>query len=138
MTRQLAIVTTHPIQYYSPLFRQLAVHEGWALNVLYCGHASAEEQSAAGFGTAFEWDIPLLDGYAHRFLTNVARRPSIATYAGLDTPELATLIHARKFDAVVVHGWHYKSAWQAMAACRKAGVPVLVRSDSHLKTPARR
>jgi glycosyltransferase involved in cell wall biosynthesis len=133
-SRRIAIVSTHPIQYFSPLFRQLAVHDGWKLNVLYCHQATAEEQSAAGFGSSFEWDIPLLDGYPYRFLNNVARRPSVASYAGLDTPELADLIHDRRFDAVVVHGWHYKSAWQAIRACWKAGVPVLVRSDSHLRT----
>jgi glycosyltransferase involved in cell wall biosynthesis len=132
--RRVAFVSTHPIQYFSPLFRQLAVYDGWKLNVLYCHRATAEEQSAAGFGNSFEWDIPLLDGYRYGFLNNVSRRPSLASYAGLDTPELAALIHDRQFDAVVVHGWHYKSAWQAIRACRKAGVPVLVRSDSHLRT----
>jgi len=132
---RIAIVATHPIQYYSPLFRKLAEYDGWRLEVLYCRQADAEEQGAAGFGGAFEWDIPLLDGYPYRFLRNVARKPSIATSAGLDTPEVEHLIGERRFDAVVVHGWHYKSAWQAIRACWKAGIPVLVRSDSHLKTP---
>lgn len=132
---RVAIVTTHPIQYYSPLFRQLAAHSGWELKVLYCHRATAGEQSAAGFGRSFDWDIPLLDGYPYQFLNNVARRPSISSPAGLDTPEVATLIRARQFDAVVVHGWHYKSAWQAIRACWKAQLPVLVRSDSHLATP---
>jgi glycosyltransferase involved in cell wall biosynthesis len=36
---------------------------------------------------------------------------------------------------MVLSGWHYKSAWQAIRACWKTGTPVLVRSDSHLKTP---
>jgi glycosyltransferase involved in cell wall biosynthesis len=132
---RVAIVTTHPIQYYSPLFRKLAEYNGWRLEVMYCRQASAEEQGAAGFGGAFEWDVPLLDGYPYRFLRNVARKPSIATRAGMDTPEVAHSIGDGRFDAVVVHGWHYKSAWQAIRACWKARVPVLVRSDSHLKTP---
>jgi glycosyltransferase involved in cell wall biosynthesis len=34
----------------------------------------------------------------------------------------------------MINGWHYKSAWQTMRACRKAGIPVMVRSDSHLHT----
>jgi len=132
---RVAILTTHPIQYYSPVFRKLAEYDGWRLDVLYCRQANAEEQGAAGFGRAFEWDVPLLDGYDHRFLRNVAAKPSIATPTGLDTPEVASLIAEKRFDAVVVHGWHYKSAWQAIRACWKARVPVLVRSDSHLKTP---
>jgi glycosyltransferase involved in cell wall biosynthesis len=32
----------------------------------------------------------------------------------------------------MVNGWNYKSAWQAIRACWKTGVKVLMRSDSHL------
>jgi glycosyltransferase involved in cell wall biosynthesis len=39
------------------------------------------------------------------------------------------------FDAFIVTGWHLKSYWQAVRACRRAGVSVLVRGDSQLGTP---
>ena len=131
---RLAILTTHPIQYHAPWFRALAVHPDVELDVIYCHHATPLEQAKAGFGVEFNWDISLLDGYSHRFLKNLAKRPTVNSFAGLDTPEIKSIIEKESFDAVLINGWHYKSAWQAMRACWNTGTPVMVRSDSHLKT----
>jgi glycosyltransferase involved in cell wall biosynthesis len=102
--------------------------------VWFCHKASSKEQADAGFGVAFDWDTPLLDGYNHRFLQNVSRQPSVNSYLGLDTPEVADLIQNEKPDALLVNGWHYKSAWQAMRKCWRTETPLMVRSDSHLRT----
>jgi glycosyltransferase involved in cell wall biosynthesis len=131
---KLAVLTTHAIQYHAAWFRALAAHPGIDLEILYCHQASPKEQAEAGFGVEFDWDVSLLDGYPHRFLRNVARRPGIAGFSGLDTPEIKDIIARERFDAVMINGWHYKSAWQAMRACWKTGTPVMVRSDSHLHT----
>jgi glycosyltransferase involved in cell wall biosynthesis len=131
-SKRLAILTTHPIQYHGAWFRRLAAEPRLSIEVFYCHQASAKEQASAGFGVEFDWNIPLLEGYPHRFLRNVARTPAIAGFAGLDTPEIKDTIARERFDAVMINGWHYKSSWQAMHACWKSGTPVMVRSDSHL------
>jgi glycosyltransferase involved in cell wall biosynthesis len=100
--------------------------------VFYCHQATAREQSEAGFGVEFDWDVSLLEGYPSQFLKNASRRPGLAGFSGLDTPEIKQIIASERFDAVMINGWHYKSAWQAMRACWKSGTPVMVRSDSHL------
>jgi glycosyltransferase involved in cell wall biosynthesis len=133
-SKRLAILTTHPIQYHGAWFRRLAAEPGLSIEVFYCHQATAKEQANAGFGVEFHWDVPLLEGYPHRFLRNVARTPSIHAFAGLDTPEIKDIIARERFDAVMINGWHYKSSWQAMRACWKSGTPVMVRSDSHLHT----
>jgi|SRR5882672_3282078 len=133
-SKRLAIVSTHPIQYHGQWFRRLASEPGLSIEVCYCRKATAAEQATAGFGVDFDWDVSLLDGYPHRFLRNVARRPGISGFSGLDTPEIKDIIERERFDAVMINGWHYKSAWQAMRACWKTGTPVMVRSDSHLHT----
>jgi glycosyltransferase involved in cell wall biosynthesis len=133
MEKRLAILTTHPIQYHGAWFRRLAAEPGLSLEVFYCHKATAKEQASAGFGVEFDWDVSLLDGYPHRFLRNVARQPAIAGFGGLDNPEIKNIIANEHFDAVMINGWHYKSAWQAMRACWKTGTPVMVRSDSHLQ-----
>lgn len=132
--KHLAIVSTHPIQYHTPWFQALAKHPNLDLVVYYCHHATPKEQSAAGFGVPFEWDIPLLEGYPYHFLKNVAKEPSIAYFNGLDVPEIADLIAQEHFDAVLVSGWTYKGAWQTFRACWRTRTPVMVRSDSHLHT----
>ena len=131
MTLRIGFLVSHPIQYYTPIFRELA--KRCDLTVYFAHRQTAEGQAAAGFGTAFEWDIDLLSGYRSQFLTNVARRKSTDTFRGCDTPEIADEIATGGFDAFVVPGWALLSYWQAVWACRRAGVPVLCRGDSHLK-----
>ena len=144
--KSLGILSTHPIQYQAPWFRELARHVN--LEVFFA-HRPDSRQQGEGFGHAFDWDVDLLSGYRHRFLRNVAPGPSPARFAGCDTPEIADIITSREllvggtssrdlplapFDAFIVNGWHVKSYWQAIRACRNAGVPVFVRGDSQLAT----
>lgn len=142
MTRKrLVILSTHPIQYHSPWFRSLAQHDEVDLDVWFCHQATPQDQAAAGFGVQFNWDVSLLDGYSSRFLKNVAPVATVNSYEGLDTPEVKSLIPGERPDAVIVNGWHYKSAWQAIRTCWQYQIPVMARSDSNLHTkrnPAKR
>jgi glycosyltransferase involved in cell wall biosynthesis len=131
---RLAVLATHPIQYQAPWYRALASCGAVELDVFFGHRASAKEQGDAGFGVAFEWDTPLLDGYRSQFLRNVAANPSVHRFNGIDTPEIGRLIATNAYDAVIVSGWNFKAAWQAMLACWRTGTPVMVRGDSHLYT----
>ena len=133
MTIRLAILASHPIQYHAPLFRELA--RQLDLTVFYCHQATPDQQSAAGFGEAFHWDIDLFDGYRSIFLRNVAQRPGADHFGGCDTPEIDHALREGRFDSLLVMGWHLKSFWQGVRAARQQCVPVLVRGDSHLDTP---
>ena len=130
---------------------------------MYFAHRPDAAQQGEGFGKSFSWDVDLLSGYRHRFLKNVSTRPSPSSFFGCDTPEIAKIIEGlqddgrrttgqqvsgqssvvsgqrpRRFDAFIVCGWHLKTYWQAIRACRRAGIPVLVRGDSQLMTPRSR
>ena len=132
---RLAFLSTHPIQYHSAWFRALAARPGLDLCVYYCHQATPREQAGAGFSVEFDWDVPLLEGYPYIFLKNVADLPGHGRFGGFDTPEIKEIIQRRECDAMLVNGWHYKSAWQAIWACWKSKVKVMVRGDSHLHTP---
>jgi len=132
---RVAIVSTHPIQYLAPWFRALACRKDIEFVVLYCHEATPQDQAKSGFGVEFAWNVSLLEGYEYEFLPNVSSKPGLASFLGLDTPDLSRRITKGEFDAVVVNGWHYKSAWQAIAECWRTGTPALARGDSHLKTP---
>ena len=130
MKRRIGFLVSHPIQYYAPIFRELA--QRCDLTVFFAHRQDAAGQGKAGYGVAFDWDVDLLSGYENRFLKNVARVPSTQTFAGCNTPEIAEEISAGRFDAFVVPGWSLRSYWQAVRACRRARVPVMVRGDSQL------
>ena len=133
MSLRIGFLVTHPIQYYTPIFRELAAL--CDLTVFFAHRQSAEQQAQAGFGVAFDWDIDLVSGYRSKFLENVSRNPSTDRFSGCDTPGIAREISEGRFDAFVVPGWGFRSFMQAVRACRRAEVPVFVRGDSQLVGP---
>lgn len=130
---RVGVLASHPIQYQAPIFRELARQVD--LKVFFAHRQTSQGQAAAGFNVAFEWDVDLLGGYEYKFLHNRAKHHSVNNYFGCDTPEIAEEIHQGEFDAFLITGWHLKSYWQAIRACRRYGVPVMVRGDSQLGTP---
>jgi glycosyltransferase involved in cell wall biosynthesis len=130
---KLAVVGSHPVQYYAPLFRALAQRVD--LTVFYAHRDSSEDQARAGFGVGFAWDVDLLSGYDHVFLDNKARNPGLGRFGGVDTPEIGARLRAGGFDGVLLLGWYLKCFIQALVAARRAGIPVMVRGDSQLGTP---
>ena len=93
MTMRIGFLVSHPIQYYTPIFRELA--KRCDLTVFFAHRQTAAGQAKAGYGVAFEWDVDLLSGYQSRFLTNVARQPSTDAFSGCDTPGIAAGDRAR-------------------------------------------
>jgi glycosyltransferase involved in cell wall biosynthesis len=130
--RKLAIVSTHPIQYYAPVFRALAADDRLDVRVFFTwSQAGDGTLFDAGFGTEVKWDIPLLDGYAHQFVRNVAKRPGSDHFGGIRNPTLIDEIEAWRADAVLVYGWSCHSHLQAIRHFR-GRIPVLFRGDSTL------
>jgi glycosyltransferase involved in cell wall biosynthesis len=130
--RKLAIISTHPIQYYAPVFRALAGSTEIDLRVFFTwSQAATDSVFDPGFGTEVKWDIPLLDGYAYQFVRNVAKRPGLNHFGGLNTPTLVHEIEAWRPDAVLVYTWNSRSHLHALRHF-KGKLPVLFRGDSTL------
>ena len=128
---RLAIVSTHPIQYYAPFFRELSAREGLDVRVFYGWEGPSTGDYDPGFDEEVTWDIPLLDGYPHTFLENESDDPGTHHFRGLVTPDLVPSIEDWGADAVLVFGWNY---WSHLGALRHfhGRVPVLFRGDSTL------
>lgn len=130
-TFKLIAVETHPIQYKAPLFRMLAEHPGLDFHVLYA-MIPDQSQQGDGFGVAFEWDIPVLEGYSHTVLDNMAKVPSMMRFSGCDTPGIYTRLKSMQPDAVLVNGWVVKTCLQTLWACKRLGIPCWVRGEANL------
>ncbi len=125
-----AFLMTHPTQYHSPWFRALAARPEISMHVYYCVQPSAALQGK-DFGLNFEWDVPLLEGYPHSTLTNVAKKPGWG-YADIDTPELGDLISTSDYNTWIINGWTTKSEWLAIRTLARSKIPMMVRGDSTL------
>lgn len=127
---RVAVATTHPIQYQVPWLRMLSAREDVDLHVYFAMVPDASEQGRE-FGVSFEWDTPLLEGYAYSVLENTAPVPSLTSFSGCDTPSIVGAIRSGGYDAVVVNGWGTKMALQALWACRRYGIPCVVRGEAN-------
>jgi glycosyltransferase involved in cell wall biosynthesis len=137
---RLAIVSTHPIQYYAPVFRLLAQSTRVQSRVFFTFSQTAHGPIAdQGFGRTIVWDLPLLDGYDHEFVPNIARHPGTDHFWGLRNPQLTRSIERWGATAVLVFGWNSASHLQALLHF-KGRVPVFFRGDSTLldRSTARR
>ena len=136
---RLTAVLTHPIQYYSPWFRHIhATAPEIALTVVYATQPSAEQQGV-GFERAFEWDVPLLDGYRSVTVRSALPGDRIDTsrFMGLDAPGIASAILDSEPDVVMITGWYSASLMRALVTCRRHGIPTLYRGDSNLASGPR-
>jgi glycosyltransferase involved in cell wall biosynthesis len=129
--RRLLIINSHVIQYSSPNFRQMVLDSRIDPLVAYCSMQGAEAGVDPDFGVHVSWDRPLLDGYPWTSVPNLAMQPGLGRFFGLWNPGLWTLIRDGKFDAVLLTGYFYASAWIALVAAKFYGTPVLFVTDSH-------
>lgn len=129
--KKIAVVTTHPIQYYAPWFKLLAQRKNVEVKVFYTWSQSAEEVKDNTFGKTIKWDIPLLEGYNYEFIENLSKNPGTHHKNGIDCPELIGKITQWKPDAILIFGWYLKSHLDAMKFFT-GKIPVWFRGDSTL------
>ncbi|MEY5012281.1 MAG: hypothetical protein RLZZ253_3420 [Verrucomicrobiota bacterium] len=129
---RIAVVVSHPVQYYVPLYRRLAMRPDVKLRVFYTWHSGAGPVRDAGFGRDVEWDIPLRTGYEWELVENVARDPGTHHFFGLINPELVRQVLSWGPDMVHLTGYNFWSHLTGMIGLTRAGVPLLFRGDSHL------
>ena len=129
MTKKLAIIGTHPIQYYAPVFQLLA--EKTEVKVFYTAGDAFLSKYDHGFKQKIEWDIPLLSGYNYEFLENIAKDKGSHHFRGINNPHAIEKIKAYEPDAILIYGWAYTSHLKIIRYF-KGKVPVYFRGDSTL------
>src|SRR6185312_17454772 len=108
---------SHPIQYFSPLRRQLGAATD--LEVYYYSGGQTNPIFDKGFGKAVAWDIPLLEGYNYRFLKN--KRKNSSPNTGLwdvINPGIPAIVRKSPDKVIIVNGWSYSSDWLVAISAR--------------------
>jgi glycosyltransferase involved in cell wall biosynthesis len=134
---RLAIVVSHPIQYYAPWFVHLTANLGACMHVFYLSDAGVTPRMDHGFGHEVCWDIDLLSGYAHSFVPNMATDPGTHHFFGLRNPGLIDALADWKPDAILLFGYRSFSHLRLITSSRLRRIPFLFRGDSHLLAEGR-
>lgn len=131
---RVAHLATHPIQYFVPLYRELASRPQIDLTVYYFSDFSLHGFTNIDFGEEIKWDVPLLDGYKHRFCPSAIGRGSEGLNRKLNWDVLAELSKQR-YDAIWAMSYSSTNAVLARIAAGIQGIPILFRDDTNLLTP---
>lgn len=128
---RLAIVCSHPVQYYAPWFRHLAQNLRADLRVFYLWDNTRPDAPATdpGFARPIRWDTDLLSGYEHEFVPNRSPHPGTSRFGGLRNPDLPARLRAWRPDAVLIFGYGWRTHL-ALALTWRA-CPLILRGDSH-------
>ena len=128
---RLAIILSHPVQYYSPWFRWLRANTALCFKVFYLWEFGVRETRDPRFAAAFKWDVDLLSGYESEFVPNRSPAPGTENFRGLDNPELCARLAAWNPGAVLLFGYNWLSHQRALWWARWHGIPLVFRGDSH-------
>ncbi|MGY3211672.1 glycosyltransferase family 4 protein [Mucilaginibacter sp. HD30] len=130
--KRLAIITTHPIQYYAPVFTLLQQRQKIQIMVFYTlGQHAVQLGHDPGFERTINWDIPLTEGYPYTWVNNTAKKPGSHHFSGVKTPDLIECVAAWQPDALLVFGWSYRGHLGVIRYFKNK-VPVIFRGDSTL------
>jgi glycosyltransferase involved in cell wall biosynthesis len=133
MSRKTTLIhlVSHPVQYYTPMYERIAADTDMDFRVLYCSKKGLEKSLDVEFGVAVQWDVPLLDNYRYKFLTNHAYRESLDSFFGLlNLGILREMANAPKGSVVWIHGWNYATHLLALFSAKFYGHRVFMRGDN--------
>src|SRR5438105_1947422 len=127
---RLAVVVSHPIQYFAPLFKRLAQHPQIDLTVLYASLMGAHAYKDPDFGRIIAWDTPLLDGYRYVQLRSYGTA-KLQGFLNCTAPGILWYVRHKQYDAIIVFGWANTTSWLAFAAAQNSGLPWMLYGGSN-------
>jgi len=130
--QKIGFLISHPIQYFSPLFRAMQERCAFDFVVHYCSSESISGlRDSNGFGLNIQWDVNLVEGYSSSFLKNFSPMGTIyKPIWGLINPGIFSVIRKERFSLFVVHGWNFITCWIAFLACIVTGTRLGLRAEN--------
>ena len=132
--RRLAIVVSHPIQHFVPLYRALASRDDIQLCVFYASRVGLDPYFDDEMQMEIAWKIDLLADYPHVFLPGAGAAKSSELLATLD-PDLDQALGEFDPDAVMVYGYSMALSKRAARWANDLRRRLLMISDSELRQP---
>jgi len=129
MKINLAIITTHPIQYQVPLFKELSKIKNLKLFVFYASDHGVNVKSIdIEFNKKFAWNIPMLKGYKYFFSKKNYNYDSWF----LKYIDLSQQLKIIEPDFILILGWNKLLYLQAFLHAIFNNIPILLRAENNL------
>ncbi|MEH2392616.1 MAG: glycosyltransferase family 4 protein [Nostoc sp.] len=130
MLIKLAILLTHPVQYFAPVFRELAQQPNLQIKVFFgCNHGVIPREDP-NFGVVFQWDCQPTVGFEHEFLSD----NYLEDLKGLRGIRLATkafnAISSYQPDAILIFAYSPTFITASTLLLRLAGHKLMLRAET--------
>ena len=126
---RLAACVTHPIQYQAPVWRRLAAMPEVSFHAFFGTDMSVRGYRDREFGRHVAWDTPLVEGYAHTFLSTDPRIQQVTFWKPAATG-LAKAFSAFQPDVVLLAAYGGRFHLGAMRAAKNIGAKVVMRHEA--------
>ncbi|MCC7394358.1 MAG: glycosyltransferase family 4 protein [Sphingomonadaceae bacterium] len=128
---RIAVLNTHPIQYFTPLYRYLNAAEDVEVSALFLSDFNMTGGHDPEFGQKVSWDIDLLGGFDHQFLPGRGAHKYPLGFWTYVCPALWRVLSADKYDALWLHGHGFAANILALGIARLRGIAVFMRGETH-------
>lgn len=126
---KLAIIDSHIIQYYIPLYKKINAHPDIELTVFFCSDQGLKPKLDPGFGIKYKWDVINLEGLNYKFLKNFSPLPNPRYFWGLFNPGIINELKKNRYDAIIVKGYAFASYWLAFYAAYITKTPMILTGE---------
>lgn len=131
----LVIVSTHPIQYQTPIWQALARDGRVPFEVWYMTDFGLKAERDPEFGTAFRWDIDTTSGYPHRILKAVPGAAPANVWKCRMAEDMRDALQKAGATVVMIQGWQVAGYWQTAFAAKAMGAKLWLRGESNDLAP---
>ena len=129
--KKLAIVTTHPIQYQSPLFKEIANSNKFQLDVYFASkHGYQSKYIDKDFKKKFNWNINLLSGYNYFFSAKADQ--NINSFF-LSFNDLNKTLFKNKYTAILLFGWSNIFYIKTFFLAKLHKIPIILRVETNFE-----
>src|ERR1022692_3613426 len=130
MLPRVAVVVSHPIQHFCPLYRRIAASGDVCLKVYFASYAGAQPYFDRGFGRIVHWSADLVEGFDHESLS---RSDSAVDSDSPSSAHFSSRLAEYDPDAVVVYGYGRTISRRAIRWAKRWHKKLLYISDAELR-----
>jgi glycosyltransferase involved in cell wall biosynthesis len=129
---RVAHLVAHPIQYFAPLYRELASRPQIDLTVYFYSDAAVGEFYDPGFDRTIAWQTPLLEGYTWRVCRSAEGAHFGAGFLRRPSWDIIREVALGRYEVLWAHSYSNLNTWLALVPARLRGVRTLIREEQTL------
>lgn len=130
MIPKIAIIISHPIQHFCPLFVNLSKSNEWKIKVFFASATGAQPYVDPSFKKEIQWSDLNLDLFEHEFLND---KKVLPISSALDAENIAGRLTDYNPDAILIFGYTQRFQRRAYNWARKNNKKLFYFGDSELR-----